>query len=156
MMPVNEKAPIVESGQVWIGAGLPTVWGVLTAIERWPEWYPSVHDVSLEGPLLDGTVFRWMHGRAAIRSMLLEVEPPRFIAWRGTLPGISAVHVWRLDRAVGGTMVTTEESWQGLLPLVLRRRCRRALRQATASALQGLRQQAESVHSLGGTGRPSA
>lgn len=143
MMHVDQRAPVVESGQVEIAAGIGAVWQVLSAIERWPEWYPGVHDVLLRGALAEGTRFTWKVGRVAIASTLLEVEPPRFIAWRGTMLGIRGVHVWRLDRATCGTMVTTEESWDGLIPRLLRGRSRRTLGQATQSALRELKSHLE-------------
>jgi hypothetical protein len=143
MMPVNQKAPVVESGRVEVAAGMEAVWQTLAAVERWPEWNPDIRDVLLRGPLAEGSTFTWRFGRIAIASRLLEVEPPRFIAWRGTMLGITGVHVWRLDRTAGGTVVTTEESWDGLLPRLLRGRCRRMLRDALVSWLAHLKQRIE-------------
>ena len=142
-MPVDQKAPVVETGQVKVAAGMEAVWRVLTAVERWPEWNPDIRDVRLRGRLEEGTTFTWRSGPGTITSTLLEVEPPRFIAWMGVMLGIKAVHVWRLDRTAGGTMVTTEESWDGPVPWVFRGRSRRMLRDAINSGLEHLKERLE-------------
>ena len=109
-MPVNQKAPVVESGRLEVAAGIEAVWQVLVAVERWPEWNPDL--------------------TRRPTATLLEVEPPRFIAWKGSTLGIKAVHAWRLDRTGGGTMVTTEESWEGAVPHLSRGLTRAQLQRA--------------------------
>ena len=49
-------------------------------------------------------------------SRLQRVEAPHLLSWVGKMPGISAVHIYRLEAAEGGTRVHTEESWAGWLP----------------------------------------
>lgn len=143
MMPVNQRAPVVEAARVEVAAGMEAVWQVLTAIERWPEWNPDIREARLQGPLAEGTSFSWRLGRIVVTSTLLEVESPRFLAWRGAMLGIKGVHVWRLDRTGGGTMVTTEESWDGLLPWLVRGRSRHMLRKGLGSWLDHLKKRLE-------------
>lgn len=118
-MPVDQKAPVVESGRVEVAAGIEAVWQVLAAVEHWLEWNPDI--------------------ARRPTSTLLEVEAPRFMAWERSSRGIKTVHVWRLDRTAGGTMVTTEESWEGLIPRTLRGRSHAVLQRAIQSSLAHLK-----------------
>jgi len=140
---VNRNAPAVAASEAEIEADPQTVWEVLTAFESWPSWNPDVSSVSLEGAVEEGTVFRWKAGRATIVSTIRRVEPPRLIGWTGKTTGIDAVHVWRLEPRDGGTLVTTEESWEGLLVRVLRGPLRRRLQKAVDGGLVHLKAEAE-------------
>ena len=142
-MSINERAPVVASSEVEIGANPDLVWDVLTAIDRWPTWNPDVKAASLDGPLAEGTVFRWKAGPGTITSTLLRVEPPQLIAWRGKTLGISAVHVYQVQPRDGRTLVRSEESWEGLLVRVFRGRMRRSLQQSLDAGLRHLRTEAE-------------
>ena len=79
-----------------------------------------MREARLAGPLALGTTFRWRAGRWTINSTLQRVEPPLLLGWIGKMPGISAVHIYRLEAAEVGTRVHTEESWAGWLPRLLR------------------------------------
>jgi hypothetical protein len=142
---VRHDAPVVESAQIEVRADIAAVWRVLSDISRWPAWNPDVRDVRLHGEVAEGDTFKWKAGAIPVNSTLLEVEPPRFIAWSGTMLGVQAVHVWRLDRSAHGTMVTTEESWKGLIPWLFHARSRRTLRQALESGLLHLKTHLEAT-----------
>jgi len=142
-MEVDRSAPAIAASEAEIEADPQTVWEVLTAFESWPSWNPDVSSVSLEGAVEGGTEFRWKAGRATIVSTIRRVEPPRLIGWTGKTTGIDAVHVWRLEPRDGGTLVTTEESWEGLLVRVLRGPLRRRLQKAVDGGLVHLKAEAE-------------
>ena len=142
-MTVNERAPAVASSELEIAANPDLVWDVLTAIDRWPTWNPDVKAASLDGPLAEGTVFRWKAGPGTITSTLLRVEPPRLITWRGKTFGISAVHVYQVQPRDGRTLVRSEESWEGLLVRAFRGRMQRSLQQSLDAGLRHLRTEAE-------------
>ena len=142
-MRVNERAPVVATSELEIAANPDLVWEVLTAIDRWPTWNPDVKAASLNGPLAEGTVFRWKAGPGTITSTLLRVEPPRLIAWRGKTFGISAIHVYQVQPRDGTTLVRSEESWEGLLVRVFRGRMQRSLQQSLDAGLRHLRTEAE-------------
>jgi len=57
--------------------------------------------------------------------------------------GVDAVHVWRLEPHGGGTLVRTEESWEGLVAWVLRGRMQQMLEDAIAAGLHHLKAEAE-------------
>ena len=142
-MEIDRDAPAFARSQAEIAADPETVWGILTGFESWPGWNPDVSSVAIEGEVAEGTVFRWKAGRAAITSTLRQVERPRVLAWTGKTTGIDAAHVWRLEPRDGGTLVQTEESWQGLLVRLLRGPMRKSLQKAVDGGLEHLKAEAE-------------
>ena len=142
-MEVDRDAPAIARAEAEIAADPETVWEILTGFEAWPSWNPDVASVALDGDVAEGTVFRWKTGRATITSTLRQVERPREVAWTGKTTGIDAVHVWRLEPRDGGTLVRTEESWQGLLVRLLVGPMRKSLQKAVDGGLQHLKAEAE-------------
>jgi len=140
---VNQDAPALARSETEIAADPETVWKLLTAFESWPSWNPDVSSVTLEGGLEEGSTFRWNAGRATIRSTISKVERPRLIGWTGRTIGIQAVHVWRLEPSHGGTLVQTEESWEGLPVRILRGKMQRSLQKAVDGGLEHLKAEAE-------------
>jgi len=142
-MEVNHSAPVVASDQIDIDADPATVWGVISAINTWPSWNPAIKTVSLNGPLAEGTTFRWKAGPGTVTSTLRQVTPPQVLAWTGRTLGIKAVHVYRLEPREGGTVVHTAESWEGLTARLMRRSMQRQLENALRPGLQRLKEESE-------------
>jgi uncharacterized protein YndB with AHSA1/START domain len=140
---VNRSAPVVAEAAAEIAADPETVWDVLTGFEDWPSWNPDASSVSLDGGVEEGSVFRWKAGRATITSTLRRVERPRLVGWTGKTAGIRAVHVWHLEPRDGGTVVRTEESFEGALVRLLRGRLQRNLQSALDDGLVHLKAESE-------------
>jgi hypothetical protein len=140
---VNERAPVVGASEIEIGAAPEAVWEVLTSLERWPSWNPDVKSMSVEGPVDEGTVFRWKAGPGTIESTIRRVEPPRLIAWTGKTLGIKAIHFWHLEPRNSGTRVRSEESYEGLVTRVLRGPLQKTLDKALGDGLQYLKTEVE-------------
>jgi uncharacterized protein YndB with AHSA1/START domain len=140
---VDRSAPAVAEAETEIAADPETVWEVLTDLEGWPRWNPDVSSVALDGSLEPGATFRWKAGRATITSTIRKMERPSLIGWTGKTAGIDAIHVWRLEPGDGGTLVRTEESWQGLLVRLLRGPMRKSLEKAVDGGLGHLKAEAE-------------
>jgi hypothetical protein len=113
MLTLNEHTPVVGMGEILVDGAPEAVWDVLTGFEHWPTWNPQVKWVSVQGRLTVGTTFRWRTSFGTITSTLRRVEPPKLLAWTGTLFGTTASHLWRLTPYNGRTAVRTEESWEG-------------------------------------------
>jgi uncharacterized protein YndB with AHSA1/START domain len=120
-------APVVSAHEVVIDAPIDRVWEVLVAFDRWPEWNPDVKSVSMDGPVEEGSSFRWKAGPGTITSRLEHVRRPHVLAWSGRTLGIRAVHVWRLESMDGRTIARTDESYDGLVARVLRRSLQKIL-----------------------------
>ena len=140
---INELAPVVGSCEIEIAAAPKVAWDVLTAIGRWPSWNPAVTSFSFDGEIGSGFAFRWKAGPGTITSTIQDVEPLRRIAWTGTSFGIKAIHVHTFERWDGGTLVKTEESYDGVVARLLRGRLQKVLDSTLESELQHLKAEAE-------------
>ena len=142
-MSVNHAAPVVAEGEIAIAAKPETVWEVMTDIEVWPTWNPDVKEATLQGSVAEGTQFRWKVSAGTINSTLTRVDPPRVLAWNGKGFGVKAIHAWLLEPRAGGTLVRTEESWEGLLSRILRGPFQKALKKSIDTGLGHLKAEAE-------------
>lgn len=142
-MEIDRHAPVVAEARVEIAAEPEVVWDTVADFERWPEWNPDVRGMSVDGPVAEGTTFRWKAGPGAINSTLRSVERPSRIGWTGRTLGIDAVHVWRFEPRDGHTVATTAESWAGWLPRLLRGPMRRQLQNALDAGLPRLKAESE-------------
>ena len=142
-MEINRSAPAVASSEIEVAAPPEVVWDVIADFPAWPDWNPDVKSISIDGPVAPGTQFRWKAGPTTITSTLREVERPGAIAWSGKALGLAAVHAWRLEPRDGATLLRTEESWDGLLPRLLRGRMQRTLQDSLDTGLPHLKAEAE-------------
>jgi hypothetical protein len=142
-MDINRAAPAIASGEAFIDADPNTVFSVISAIGAWPSWNPDVKSAELDGPVEPGTVFRWKAGPSPLSSTLQVVDPPHEIAWTGRTMGIKAIHVFRFEAHDDGTLARSEESWQGLLPSLLKRWSRRTLEKGIDDVLSHLKTESE-------------
>lgn len=142
-MNINENAPVTAAGVIDVAANQETIWSVLSAIDRWPDWNPDIKEAALQGELAVGSKFSWKTGPGTINSTILELQRPYMIAWKGMTLGIRAIHVWRLEPGGGRTRVMTEESWEGLLPRILTGLMKRMLQRSIDSGLMHLKREAE-------------
>ena len=129
--------------EIEIAAGPRAVWNVLTDFGRWPNWNPDVKSMAINGDVAPGTEFAWKAGRASIRSKIERVEAPRLIGWTGRTFGASATHVYRLDQSDSGTLVRTEESFEGPLARLLRGQMKKTLQKSLDSGLRHLKRAVE-------------
>jgi uncharacterized protein YndB with AHSA1/START domain len=137
------EGPVSSSREIEVAAPPEVVWEVLTNFDRWPQWNPEVKSMSFDGPLAPGSVFRWKAGPGTIVSTLEEVDPPRYVRWRGRTMSIAASHQWRLEPRADGTQVETEEAFSGVLARLLRRSLQKQLDRALEEGLEHLKREAE-------------
>ncbi|HET9672197.1 MAG TPA: SRPBCC family protein [Actinomycetota bacterium] len=142
-MDADRSAPVFSEGSIDVAASPEVVWDTLADFERWPSWSPGVGSVSLEGPVAEGTTFRWKAGATRLVSVLGLVDRPRGIGWTGRAMGVRAIHVWRFAPIDGGSRVTMEESFDGPVAKLFRSRLRRRLDGTTAAGLRALKDTAE-------------
>jgi hypothetical protein len=141
---VDRDAPAYAEGSIEIDAPRETVWQVLVGFAEWPSWNEGVASVEFAGPLERGALFRWKSGPGTIRSRVEEVDEPAAIAWTGKTVGIKAKHAWQLEAAgPGRTVVTTQESWNGLVVRFLRHSIRPTLQKSIDDMLEALRRESE-------------
>lgn len=115
---INSEASIRDRQSIIINAEIDVIWKVLTDIANWPSW--NKHIKSISGNTLEvGSQFEWSLNGIHIHSIVKKVTPPEQIAWTGTSLGVKAIYVWNLEKSDNQTIVTAEESLQGLRTIFL-------------------------------------
>ena len=142
-MEVDRNAPVIAHSEAEIAADPATVWEVLTSVNAWPNWNPDVKSASISGDFAPAARFQWKAGPSTIKSTVQEVEAPERAAWTGKTLGIRAIHVHRLEAHDGSTTVHSDESWDGLLPKLLRSSMQKTLQRGNDAGLQHLKAEAE-------------
>lgn len=141
---IDQDAPVYCSESIEINADSEKIWRLMSDIENWPVWNNEIKSVTLHGDFAVGTKFSWKTGNGTISSTLETLEPLRLMSWSGKLLGINAVHVWRITPSSGGSCtVTTEESWNGLLPKLFKKSSKKALSKAVSTGLRFLKEAAQ-------------
>ncbi|MGK9476321.1 SRPBCC family protein [Melioribacter sp. OK-6-Me] len=115
-IPANKKASVYANAQIKIGSKIDNVWNLLTNIERWVDWQKNVSSAELEGKLKAGTIFKWKAGGISFESEIHTFKPTKYFGWTGRTFGAYAVHNWEFEYENDSTVVTVNESLQGLLP----------------------------------------
>jgi uncharacterized protein YndB with AHSA1/START domain len=101
-----------------IDAPPDTVWGVMSDVERWPEWTASITSVTR----LDSGPFR-VGSRAHVRQpklrpaefVVTELVPQREFTWVMRSPGIGATARHAVEPTSRGTRATLSVRFEGLL-----------------------------------------
>jgi carbon monoxide dehydrogenase subunit G len=140
---INIHAPVIGEREIEIAASPEVAWEVLTAIGRWPSWNPAVKSVAIDGPIGEGSTFRWKAGPGTIRSTIEDMDKPVRIAWTGTSLGLKATHVHTLEGRDGKTLVRTMESYEGLVARLFKRRLQTTLDNTLQGELDHLKAEAE-------------
>lgn len=119
-IPINENAPVKSRNQIEIKAPIDTVWKILTDIKNWPEWQKSVIETEVLGNVKEGTEFNWKAGGLSFSSRIHTSKPKTAFGWTGTTIGASAIHNWTFTEKDSVTIVTVEESLQGVFPTLFK------------------------------------
>ena len=109
--------------RIEIAAPAAAVWAVMSDVERWPEWTPTI--TSLErvdaAPFAVGSRVRIRQPRLPTAVWTVTtLEPGRYFEWQNVSPGVRSVAGHRAEAvAGGGTRVTLSFGWSGwLAPLI--------------------------------------
>jgi hypothetical protein len=140
---IDTLAPVVGECAIEIAVAPEVAWDALAAIDRWPSWNPAVRSVTVEGAIEEGSMFRWKAGPGTITSTIEDLQRPRRMAWTGTSFGISATHVHTFEPRDDTTVVTTNESYEGLVARVFKRRLQARLDHALRNGLLRLKADVE-------------
>ena len=139
----DPTAPVYAAGEIHVVAPAQVVWDAVAGVEEWPRWNPGISEVSIDGPLAEGTAFSWRAGRSKIRSVFRLVDPPRAVGWTGKTFGVKAVHTWKISVEAGGVRLRTEESWSGPLARLLKKKLNAMLAEAVDKSLEITKAEAE-------------
>lgn len=142
-MDADRHAPVFAEGRIDIASTAERLWDLIADVAAWPRWNADVQDVVVEGPIAEGTVFRWKGGSTRIVSTLRVVDRPREIAWTGRTLGIRAIHSWRFEPGPMGAVASMQESFAGGPTRLMRGLLQRQLDAATEHGLRSLKIEAE-------------
>lgn len=133
-----------------VDADAEAVWRVLTALDAYGEWNPTIPSLSGEievGERLSGRLSVGRGVTVPFRPTVRVVDPETELRWEATVGGrgtIDADHVFEIDDANGGVTVTQTATFEGVLaaPIMGRsghvvRRSMEALNDALAAEAAG-------------------
>jgi len=99
-----------------------TVWGVISDVERWPEWTPSVRSIKRydAGPLVLGSRARIEQPKLRPADWVVtRIEPGRGFDWVTRVPGLVVTGGHWIEPISIGSRVTVSIRLEGLLsPMV--------------------------------------
>lgn len=123
-----------------------TVWRVLSDVERWPEWTPSMRSIELlDGTLAVGSRVRIRQPRfPAVTWEVTALEPARGFTWRSRSPGSDAVADHTIaDDGDGSSTVTLRITQTGVLGTVVGVVTRRLTKRYVDLEARGLKARSE-------------
>ena len=141
---VNQKAPVISKSEIIISAPVEKVWSILTGIDNWPDWQKDVTKVKLEGETKEGAAFKWKGGGILFSSEIHTMKPKSKFGWTGKTFGARAIHNWTFEEYNGSTKVFVEESLQGVLPILLKKKFQKTLDIGMIKNLDELKRASES------------
>lgn len=112
-MIINQSAPVIQVKEIVINATPEKVWALLTNIEHWGEWNPRIKKPTLKEELNVGTIFTWKTNGSKIKSKIHTFSENKVLGWTGKTFGAQAIHNWYLESTENGTSVKVEESMEG-------------------------------------------
>jgi uncharacterized membrane protein len=143
-MDIDKNALVITRDEISIAAPLERVWELFTDVPAWPSWQNEIESAALEGEFQAGATFIWTTAGMKIASTVGQLIPHERIVWSGLARGIMGIHVWNFSSTAGGTLVQTEESWDGASVRPQIDLFQKTLDQAIRSWLESLKRAAES------------
>jgi hypothetical protein len=123
------------------------VWGVLTDVERWPEWSPSMTKVTRldSGPFVMGSQARIKQPRLSpMIWTVTEMTPGWSFVWETKRPGLTLVAGHRLvSEGDGAVKVVLAVEQRGALGRILSPLTSRFARRNVQMEAEGLKQRSE-------------
>lgn len=142
-MTINQEAPVVQTKEIVINATPEKVWQILTNIQSWDEWNDRINKPKLQGDLEVGGSFTWKTNGSKIKSKIHSFTPNKIIGWQGKAFGASAIHNWYLEPTKDGTKVTVEESMEGWIINLMKKKMNEKLSEDMLFWLEQLKQECE-------------
>lgn len=108
-----------------IAAPPEKVWEQFADVEGWPSWIPTFRGARWsEGEAwTDGSRLRMTMGLGpatlGVDVTIVNVDLPHSIAWTGRRFGVTSIHTWTFTPDRDGTIMTSEEVFDGPAPQLL-------------------------------------
>ena len=144
-MTINQEAPVVQKNEILINAEHEKVWQVLTNIESWDEWNKRIKKPKLQSHLGVGSNITWETNGSKIKAKIHSFTPNVVLGWQGKAFGASAIHNWYLEPTENGTKVIVEESMQGWVINLMKKKMNEKLAEDMLYWLEQLKQKCEKL-----------
>ena len=142
-MTINQEAPVVQTKEIIINATPKVVWSVLTNVQNWNNWNERIKNPKLQGNLEVGSSFTWKTNGTKIKSKIHSFVPNKTLGWQGKTFGASAIHNWYLESTGNGTNVRVEESMEGWIINLIKKKMNKKLEDDMLYWLEQLKQESE-------------
>ncbi len=122
------------------------VWQIMSDIERWPEWTPSVLSVQklTAGPLRQGTTARVRaKGTPESTWTVSESIPPKSFTWGTSVRGAATTAGHIIEPAPSGSRVTLSIQIGGIAAALLKPVLGRGIRENLRLEAEGLKRRSE-------------
>ena len=144
-MPTS-NSPTTPSTTLPLRATPAQVWPVMSAIERWPEWTPTVTRVEPlgDGPFRFGSRFRLHQPKLAPAVWeVIRLEEGRGFSWVTKHPGVRVTGEHWIEPTPDGCRVTLALRFEGFLAPLVARIYRSLNQRYLAQEAEGLRARCE-------------
>ncbi len=116
---INENASIKDGHSIIINAPISKVWGILSDMEKWPEWNKDIKRISIEGNPESGKNFSWNFDGSKFNAQIQSITEPTTLTWTGKSTWAKSIHVWQLEDDENQTIATLSTSLQGTFTVLV-------------------------------------
>jgi len=127
VMTINQEAPVVQKKEIIINAAPEKIWKILINIENWDKWNNRIKKPMIQEDLKEGTTFTWKTNGSKIKSRIHTFSSNKILGWTGKTFGATAIHNWYLEPTENGTRVKVEESMQGWIIGLMKKKMNKIL-----------------------------
>ena len=142
-MTINQEAPVVQTNEIVINAKPEKVWQILTNIQNWDKWNERIKKPKVQDNLQVGSSFTWKTNGSNIKSKIHSFTSNRILGWQGKAFGASAIHNWYLEPTEYGTKVRVEESMEGWVINLMKKKMNEKLAEDMLYWLEQLKKECE-------------
>lgn len=142
-MTINQDAPVVQTKDIVINVTPDVIWEILTNIRNWDKWNKRIKNVKLQGSLEYGKDFTWKTNGTKIHSKIHSFTPYNILGWQGKTFGAKAIHNWYLEPTENGTKVRIEESMDGWIINLMKKKMNEQLAEDMLYWLEQLKKESE-------------
>ena len=136
---IHTDAPVITRQQIVIDAPVETVWKVFADINHWSDWQKEISSSKINGPFQEGTSFDWKSNGLTIHSTLHTAEINHSAGWSGPAFGAFAIHTWNFTSQGNNTLVQVNESMEGWLVSLFKKRFQSGLDTSIINWLKALK-----------------
>ena len=142
-MEINKNATVKQVKEIQINASPEKIWEVLTGINEWKNWNSDITKSMIYETPKVGSEFTWKVNGAKIKSQLHTVNQFTSLGWTGKALGAKAIHNWYLQPINNGTLIRVEESMEGWLVNLFKKKMNADLEKGMVDWLEALKIECE-------------